>query len=121
LEFDFKGNEVVENVPVSVVDVVDSENRVVTVYFHQTTKLPVRQKWVWRDPKTRDRYVELTRFSRYREVDGTQWPFQITRERDGRKVYEMFAESVSINEGLDDNVFAIPDADTRPQPVTTKR
>lgn len=117
LEFDYKGNDVIENVPVTGVDVVDGDNRVVTVYFHQTTKLPVRQEWVWRDPKTRDRYVEVTRFNRYREYGGVLWPTQSSRERNGSKTFEMFAESVTFDAPLNDAVFAIPDANTRPAPV----
>jgi hypothetical protein len=75
----------------------------------------VRQDWVWRDPQTRERNVEVTRFSRYREVAGTQWPFQMHRERNGQKTYEMFADSVKVNQDLDGELFAIPTADTRPK------
>lgn len=114
LVFESRGGDILDNVPVNVVDVIDSTNRVVTVYFHPTTKLPVRQSWVWRDPQTRERNEEVTRFARYREVDGTQWPFQVNRERNKQKVYEMFAESVTINPTIDDKYFAIPTPSTRP-------
>ena len=114
LVFESRGGDVVDNVPVNVVDVIDSTNRVVTVYFHPTTKLPVKQSWVWRDAKTRERNEEVTRFARYREVSGTQWPFQINRERNREKIYEMFAESVTINRKIDDIKFAIPTPTTRP-------
>jgi hypothetical protein len=105
--FESRGLEVVENLPVEVVDITDSENRTVTVYFHQSTKLPVRQSWVWRDPQTKERNEEITRFSRYRDVGGgVQWPHQILRERNGEKIYEMFSESVVINRDLTDNLFS---------------
>ena len=112
--FESRGTDVIDNTPVNVVDVIDSTNRVVTVYFHPTTKLPLRQDWVWREPVTRERNVEVTRFSRYRDVDGTQWPFQMHRERNGLKTYEMFAESVEINQPVDTDRFAVPTAETRP-------
>jgi len=115
LVFEARGTDVIDNMAVSVVDVIDSENRVVTVYIHQATKLPVRQDWVWRDPDTHERNDEVTRFSRYRQVDGTQWPFQMHRERNGQKTYEMFADSVTINQNLDGDIFAIPDESTRPE------
>jgi len=115
LIFEARGTEVIDNMTVDMVDVIDSENHVVTVYIHQATKLPVRQDWVWRDPVTRERNDEVTRFSRYREVAGTQWPFQMHRERNGEKTYEMFADSVTINQNLNDELFAIPKADTRPK------
>jgi hypothetical protein len=106
--FDWKGSDVVENVPVNIVDITDSENRVVTVYFHQSSKLPVRQSMVWRDPKTKDRNVEITRYARYREEGGVEWPQQITRERNGEKIYQIFSDFVLINPGLSDAVFAVP-------------
>jgi hypothetical protein len=108
LTFESRGVEVIENLPVDAVEIFDSENRSVKVYFHQSTKLPVRQEWVWRDPKTRERSVEVTRFARYRDVGGgVQWPQHIQRERDGLKVYEIFSESVVINQGLTDNLFSL--------------
>jgi hypothetical protein len=115
LVFEARGTDVIDNMAVDVVDVIDSRNRVVTVYIHKATKLPVRQDWTWRDPLTRERNDELTRFARYREVAGTQWPFQMHRERNGLKIYEMFADSVTINQNLDEALFAIPSSDTRPK------
>ncbi len=69
LIFESQGSDVFENQPVDIVNITDSQNRVVTVSFHQTTKLPVQQTWVWRDPETKDREEEVTRFSRYRMTD----------------------------------------------------
>jgi hypothetical protein len=106
--FDWKGSDVVENQPVNIVDIVDSENRVVTAYFHQSSKLPVRQSMVWHDPKTHDRNEEVTRYARYREEGGVQWPQQITRDRNGEKIYQNFSDFVPINPGLADPIFAVP-------------
>jgi hypothetical protein len=114
--FESRGADVVENAPVEIVDITDSENRVVTVYFHQSTKLPVKQVWVWRDPKTKDRNEEVTRLSRYRDVGGgVQWPQQITRERNGEKIYQIFSDSVAVNQGLPEDLFDVPTG-----PSTTK-
>jgi hypothetical protein len=118
--FESRGSDVIENQPVNVVDITDSQNRVVRVYFHQTTKLPVQQSWVWRDPDTRERQEEVTRYSRYRTTEGIQWPQQIHRERNGEKIYEIFSESVSVNQELTDNLFAVPGPDTRPDPPRKK-
>lgn len=113
--FEYQGGDVIDNMPVNIVDVVDSQNRVVTVYFHQTTKLPVRQDWIWRDPKTHERNVEVTRFGRYREVDGIQWPLQLSRTRNDDKIYESFFSSVEVNQDLDPEMFAIPTEESRPK------
>ena len=118
--FESQGSDVIENQPVNVVDITDSKNRVVRVYFHQTTKLPVQQSWVWRDPETKERDEEVTRFGRYRMTGGIQWPQQIHRERNREKIYDIYSESVTVNQGLADNLFAVPGPDTRPDPPRKK-
>ena len=102
-----RGSDVVDYQPVEVIDITDSANHVVTVYFHQSTKLPVAQKFIRRDPQTKDRNEEITRFARYRENSGIQWPQQITRERNGEKVFQIFSESVTFNQDLTDDLFSV--------------
>jgi hypothetical protein len=105
LLFESRGADVVDHLPVEVIDVSDSENRVVTVYFHQSTKLPMKQTFSRRDPKTHERSDEVTTYARYRETNGIQWPQEITRERNGDKIYQIFAESVAFNQNLTDDLF----------------
>ena len=101
--------QVVENEQVRIVDINDSQNRLVTVHFHHITKLPVRQIAVRRNPKDNERIEEVTRFSKFRDVGGgVKWPFTIQRERDREKLFEIYAESVTINQGLTDNLFTLP-------------
>jgi hypothetical protein len=109
MDFEYVGSDVVDRVPVDIVDVIDAGNFTVRVFIHQTTKLPVKQSFSRLDPKTKDRDDEVTRFDRYRDNQGIQWPQQITRERNGDKIYQIFAESVSFNQDLTDNLFSIPD------------
>jgi len=108
LIFESRGADVVETQPVEIIDVTDGDNRVVTVYFNQITKLPARQVTNRRDPKTNLRVEEVTRFSKYREVDGVMWPYDIQRERDGEKIYQMYSDSVAINRDLKDDLFTLP-------------
>ena len=104
-----KGADVIENSPVEIVDLTDSQNRTTTVYFHQITKLPVRQVFYRRDPVTKDRNEEVTRFNKYREIDGIQWPFAIERDRNGEKIYEIFSDSVAINDDkVKNDQFVLP-------------
>jgi hypothetical protein len=37
-----------------------------------------------------------------------QWPFDIRRDRNGEKIFEMFSESVEINKDLKDSLFTLP-------------
>lgn len=118
LVFEFRGSQIYENFPVNVVDVVDSENAVTTVYFNQSSKLPVRQEWINRNPATRAQISEVTVFSKYRDIGGgIQWPMVLRRERDGEKVFEMFADDVKANQGLTDDLFALPAGITMLDPI----
>jgi hypothetical protein len=108
LMFESQGSEVYENQPVEIVDITDADNLTTTVYFHQTTKLPIRQVFQRRDSKTKERFEEVTLFSKYRDVGGgVMWPFAIQRFRDGEKIYEIYSESVVINQDLADNMFML--------------
>jgi len=104
-----RGSDVVENQSVDIVDITDAENRTVTVYFSQVTHLPLRQVTYRRDPETKEKNEEVTRFSKYRDVgDGVMWPFDVQRERNGEKIYQMYSDSVVINQDLKDNLFTLP-------------
>jgi len=103
------GSDVIDNQPVEMVDITDNDNRVVTVYFQLSTKLPVRQVTGRRDPKTKELNEEVTVYTKYRDVGGgVMWPFSIQRERNGEKLFEIFSESVKINQNLTDNMFTLP-------------
>jgi len=106
--FESQGSMVWENTPVEIVDIIDADNHVVTVYFQQSTKFPLRQYSVRRDPKTREKTEDVSLFSKFRDVGGgVQWPYNIMTERNGEKVFEIFSESVTVNQGLSDNLFTL--------------
>jgi hypothetical protein len=107
--FEFQGSDVIENLPVDLVDITDSENHLIRVQFHQSTKLPVRQTYKRKNAVTKEQDEEVSLFSRYRDAGGVQWPHQIRRDRNGDKTYEIFSESVKINKDLTDNFFAAPE------------
>ncbi len=120
--FELRGTDVFDNLPVQIVDMTDSQDRVETVYFHESTKLPVREIYSWRDPQTKERNDEETRFSRYRDAGaGVQWPHDITRKRNGEKVYEIFSESVVIDQDLTDNLFSVPGPGETTQKAPAKK
>ena len=108
LIFESRGSDVWENSPVEIVDITDAANRVITVYFHQTTKVPLRETWVRRDDKTNDRIDEETIYMKYRDVGGIQWPMTVQRSRNGEKIYEMFADSLEVNAKLKGEMFDLP-------------
>ena len=115
--FEYRGSDVVDNVPVDIVDITDAEDRVVKVYFHQSTHLPTRQRYSRLNPETKEQDDEVTIFSRYQESSGVMWPHEMHRERNGDKTYEIFSTSVTINKDLTDDIFSVPE----PGATATKR
>jgi hypothetical protein len=107
--FESQGSDVIENLPVEIVDITDADNHVVRVQFHQSTKLPVRQFYKRMNKVTKEQDEEVTLFGRYQDAGGVQWPHQIRRDRNGEKVYEIFSESVKINQDVPDNLFTVPE------------
>ena len=109
LTFTSKGADVLDNRSVEIVEIADADNRVITVYFSTVTNLPVRQVTIRRDPATRLPIEEVTLFSKYRDVGGgVMWPYDVQRQRDGEKIFEIYSESVVINRDLKDNLFTLP-------------
>ena len=104
-----QGSDFYENRPVEIVDITDAANNTVTVYFDQLNKLPVRQVFKRRNEQFKDFDTEVTIFAKYRDVGGgVKWPYAISRERNGEKIYEMFSDSVEINQDLTDDLFSLP-------------
>jgi len=103
-----RGADVLDNRPVEIVDITDADNRTTTVYIDQTNHVPVRQVFYRRDPVTKERDEEVTLFTKYRDAGGVLWPFTIERDRNGEKILQIFSESVRVNQGLADSLFALP-------------
>jgi len=108
LSFYSQGTDFYEHRPVEVVDITDADNQTVTVQFDQATKLPSRQTFRRRNEEYKDFDVEQTLFAKYRDVGGgVKWPGTIERDRNGSKIFQMYSESVSVNQNLTDNLFTL--------------
>jgi hypothetical protein len=109
LSFYSQGSDILQNQPVEIVDITDSEGRTVTVYFGKSDGLPVRQVYKRRNPTYKDFDTEVTIYSKYRDVGGgVKWPLDLRRERNGEKIFEMYSDSVEINQNLPDSLFGLP-------------
>jgi hypothetical protein len=108
MSYDFVRSDVALNTQVNIVDISDSEDHTVRVYFDEITKLPLRQEYTTWDPIGKQRSVEVTDYSKYRQVNGVQWPYVTHRARNGEALYEIFADKVEIDADLPAKTFALP-------------
>lgn len=113
LTFRYAGNEIVDLKPVVYVDIVDRDQRTMRIAIDRMTHLPVRSTVSWRDPATRDRIEETTVYSNWHQINGAQIAFQVTRERDGRKIYQFFISDCKYNSGVPDELFTRASLETR--------
>lgn len=105
LIFRYAGPDVVDLKEADWVELTDSDGRIIRIALDKYTHLPIRKVVVTRDPKTRLRTEEIEYYSNYHPMVGVQTPFQITRERNGLKVFQVFFDECKYNSGLSDSLF----------------
>lgn len=111
--FRYAGQDVVDLHEVDWVELVDSENRTIRIAFNRSTHLPVRKTVDTRDPNSQLKSQEVEYYSLYHPVDGIQTAFQITRERNELKVFQVFFDKCQYNTGVSDSLFTKESLDER--------
>ncbi|MGB0035679.1 MAG: hypothetical protein WBP79_09415 [Candidatus Acidiferrales bacterium] len=119
--FRYAGTDVVDLKEVDWVELVDNDNRTIRIALAKATHLPIRKTVITRDPNTRLRSEEIEYYSNYHPIDGVMTPFQITRERNGMKVYQVFFDKCDYNTNISDSLFTRESLDERWQKVGKKQ
>jgi len=113
LRIRYAGMDILDLKPAEWVEVTDRERRITKIALNQATLLPVRAVYIHRDPETRQRTEETEYFSNYHTFSGIQTPKQISRERNGRKVYQVFFDVCQYNINPSDFLFTRESLDQR--------
>ncbi len=103
--FRYGGPDVVDLKEAEWVELVDSDNRTIRIAVAKSTHLPIRKIVDTRDANTRMKSDEIEVYSNYHPIQGVQTAFQIARERNGIKVYQVFFEKCEYNTSLSDSLF----------------
>jgi hypothetical protein len=103
--FRYGGPDIVDLKQVDWVELVDSDNRTIRIAIATATHLPVRKVVDTRDPRTRTKSEEIEYYSNYHPLEGIQTPFQITRERNGIKIFQVFFDRCEYNTDVPDSIF----------------
>jgi len=111
--FRYAGQDIVDLKEVDWVELVDSDNRTIRIAIAQSTHLPVRKIVDTRDANTRMKTDEIEYYSNYHPLNGVQTPFQITRERNHIKIYQVFFDKCEYNTNLSDSLFTKQSLDER--------
>jgi hypothetical protein len=118
--FRYGGLDVVDYKESDWVELVDSDNRTFRIAIARTDHLPVRKVVDTRNANTRMRNEEIEYYSNYHPINGIQTPYQITRERNGIKVYQVFFDKYEYNSNVPDSLFTKESLDERWEKVGKK-
>jgi len=109
----YGGSDTVDLRQAKWVELVDSDNQTIRIAFSDKTHLPIREVAETRDPKTQTKSEEIDYFANYHPQDGIQTALQLTRERNGIKLFQAFFDKCDYNTGLSDSLFTKESLDER--------
>lgn len=101
----YGGQDIVDLKTVDRVEVVDSEQRDFLLAVDRTTHQLVRTVITIADDTSPDRSVETRIYTNYQLMDGVQTPLQITLDRNGRRINQVFFASCKYNVGYAPEFF----------------
>lgn len=111
--FRYAGPDIVDLHEAEWVELIDSENRTIRIALEKYTHLPLRKVITTRAPVAGVKWDVVEYYSNYHPISGIQTPFQIARERNGIKVYQVFFEGCTYNTNLSDSLFTKESLDER--------
>jgi hypothetical protein len=101
----YGGPDIVELNEADWIELVDSDNRTMRIAFARATHLPIQERVELHDPMTQTRTEYNLYFSNYHPIDGIETPFQIARDRNGVKIFQVFFDKCEYNTGLSPDFF----------------
>jgi hypothetical protein len=111
--FRYGGADVVDLHESEWVELVDGENRTIRIAIANSSHLPIRMVVDTRNANTRMRTEQIEYFSNYHPLQGIQTALQITRDRNGIKVFQAFLDKCEYNTNLSDSLFTKESLDER--------
>lgn len=117
----YAGPDVVDLKQAQWIELVDSDDRTIRIAFADNTHLPIRKTVETRNPRTRFKTTEIEYYSNYHPMDGVQTAFQITRERNGIKIYQVFFDGCHYNTSVPDALFTKESLDQRWAQIPNKQ
>ena len=117
----FGGTDVVDLRTVDWVEITDSEKRDFRLAVDRSSHFLVRSVVTLTDDTSPDRSVETHIFTNYQLMDGVQTPLQITLDRNGRRINQVFFQSCKYNPGFPDDLFTKTALDKRFSEVGSKK
>jgi len=117
----YGGTDVVDLRTVDWVEITDTEQRDFRLAVDRSSHYLVRSVITLTDDTSPDRTVETRIYTNYQLMDGVQTALQITLERNGRRVNQVFFQSCKYNPGFSEDFFTKAALDKRFSEVGSKK
>jgi hypothetical protein len=105
MQIRFGGSDIVDLKPVDWVDITDAEQRNFRLAVDHSSRLLVRAVISTPDENTHDRNVDTTIYANFQLMDGVRTALQLTMDRNGRRLNQVFFNSCKYNSGLPADLF----------------
>lgn len=105
MQIRFGGSDIVDLKPVDWVDITDAEQRNFRLAVDHSSHLLVRAVISTPDENTHDRNVDTTIYANFQLMDGVRTALQLTMDRNGRRLNQVFFNSCKYNSGLPADLF----------------
>jgi outer membrane lipoprotein-sorting protein len=117
----YGGRDVVDLRTVEWVEITDTEQRDFRLAVDHSTHYLVRSVVTIADDTSPDRSVETRIYTNYQLMDGVWTPLQVTLDRNGRRVNQVFFQSCKYNPGFSEDFFTKAALDKRFSEVGSKK
>ena len=104
-QFRWAGLGTVDLHPVDFVEITDSSGLMTKISVDKSTHLVVRSVVVTQDEELNQPREDVAIYSNYQPKSGVEMPMQITRERDGRRLMQVFYDTCQPNPSLPPDFF----------------
>jgi hypothetical protein len=111
--FRWAGLGTVDLHPIDWVEITDADGFTVKLAVDQSTHLLVRSVVVTQDEELNQDREDVAIYTNYQVKGGIQMPMQVTRERDGRRIQQVFFDDCHPNPGLPADFFTRAALDKR--------
>lgn len=111
--FRWAGLGTVDLHPIDWVEITNAEGLTVKLAVDQSTHLLVRSVVVTQDEELNQSREDVAIYTNYQLKGGIQMPMQVTRERDGRRIQQVFYDDCHPNPGLPADFFTRAALDKR--------
>jgi len=117
----YGGIDIVDLKTVEWVDITDTEQRNFRLAVDRSAHLLARSVVTVDDPETHEHDVETYIYTNYQLMDSVWTPLQITLDRNGRRINQVFFQSCKFNPRLPDEMFTRAALDKRFSEVGSKK